>query len=195
MFALSLDFFTNEDWTYIRESVATTLRAKWRNRPDPEDIEDAVSDAMLDLIDAWVEHPTSIDRNDPDRNRKWAIWRATKMAQSFLLQRFDLRRSEVSIDEAGEWEDEEYVPRVERLEDPSPGPEDEALDGEEARLVDELMATLPEQELKTWLADYLNGTGVREQARQEGVQPMSVSERRTRGMKRLRRQAVVVGLL
>lgn len=57
----------------------------------PDDIDDAVAWAMVDLVDYWVTLKSSIVEDQPERTFWQACKRATWMATSFICQEWDDR--------------------------------------------------------------------------------------------------------
>lgn len=74
----------------MRDVVTLRLRRKFP-RANTDDIEDAVSLALVDLVDYWLQLPSSIVEDDPDRTFWQACKRGTWMATTFLTQEWDTR--------------------------------------------------------------------------------------------------------
>lgn len=176
---LSLDdVFGDKNWGDVQKSLTRRLQRRFSGRLDFDDIEDAVASAMLDLVDYWVHLPSSLKPDNPGRNFNFAVQRGTWMATAFAVQRMLSLATLVPLDE-------QYV----YPEMVTPGPEPEDFMEDEEATVRNFLSTLPEEEFSSWLTSYLNGETVREAAAREGTHFMSVHERRTRGLKRVRARA------
>lgn len=76
----------------------------------------------------------------------------------------------------------------------TPGPEPEDFEPSTEERVRQFLETVPESEYVGWLNAFLDGESVRTQATREGKHFMSVHERRTRGLRRIRSRAHGYGL-
>lgn len=151
---------------------------------------------MVDLIDYWINLPSSIDISDPEKNFNFAVTRAKWIAQQFLHQRFDeLRRERPGLGRNHLNEEDGGVEVSFELADDTPTPEETACDDAEFQQIREFLAQLPAEHLRGWLQGFVEGVPVCEQARSEGVSHVAVSKRRKRGIERLRIAAADFGLL
>lgn len=159
--------FGNRDWNDVRDVVTRRVRRKFP-RAGSLDIEDAVGGAMLDLVDYWIENPSSVDSENPDKTFWFACKRGTWIATSLLTTEWDDRP--VAVDLA----DEEHF----RQDASAPlwSPEDVVIAHEDARSLHR--ATGRQAAVAgEWLAPFLAGVTTREQARIEGVNQSAVARR------------------
>jgi len=84
------NIFGERTWNDVSDVVTARLRRSfmWASR---DDIEDAVALAMVDLVDYWIQLPSSIVEDDSGRTFWQACKRGTWMAKTFLTQEWDDR--------------------------------------------------------------------------------------------------------
>ena len=154
------------------------MNKKYGGRVQFADIEDAVSCAMVDLVDYWVHLPSSIAPENPDRNYCFAVTRGGWMAAAHVRRIVNEQAHTTPLDEMAA-----YHPDLRQ-----PGPEPEDFEPDEEQQAREFLATLPEEEFSSWLEDYLAGRTVRASAQREDVTFAAIHQRRTWGLRRLRRR-------
>lgn len=159
----STNIFGDRDWNDVRRVVAHRLRKRFR-RANQDDIDDAVSLAMVDLVDYWVQLDSSIISDNPDRTFWQACKRGTWMATTFLTQ--DWGRKETPTEAATEGTGEAR----------GKSPEQVVLE----QLDTERFTNFIESQLDSagdWLRPFMSGVTTYEQAEVEGVARQSLSER------------------
>lgn len=189
------NIFGDKDWSHVRTAVAKYLTYRYRGTGTSlDDIEDAVSWAIADLLDYWVELDSSVDTTNPDRNFKWAVWRAKRSATSFLVRRFqELSSEHLGLDGLGDTHDDEggRHARPEVYDRTAPSPEDVVIDRMERRDVSRFIGGLPSALTdQGWFADVLAGTPSRQTAAQTGITQRGVNLARQRGLARVRSAAL-----
>lgn len=140
------------------------MRKRFR-RANQDDLDDAVSLAMVDLVDYWVQLDSSIIPDNPDRTFWQACKRGTWMATTFLTQDWDRRDvpSEAITEGTGEGAR-------------GKSPEQVVLE----QLDSERFTGFIESQLDSvgeWLRPFMSGVTTYEQAEVEGVARQSLSER------------------
>jgi hypothetical protein len=182
--------FGSRSLTDVRHVVASRLVRQFGHSTPPDDIDDAVSFALVDLLDYWIHLGSSIDSSNPDAT----FWRACKrghwMATQFLVQEFVERRRFIHWDDADAADD-----MTNEFADPSPSPEEVALTVDELTRLRDFVGSLPESEHSRWLRAYSAGMTEQEQATKEGVSQPAVHYRRARGLVRFARAAHENGLV
>lgn len=148
---------------------------------------------MVDLIDYWLSLESSVS-GDPDRNFKYAVWRATKEASKFLVGIFQDRVHEVSVDGGVDDEDDERGSLWDRIADTGDGPEDQACESDEVGRARRLIEDAEDGEMDDWLYDLLSGISESESARRSGVNQSTISRRRRAGVRRIAFKACAYGL-
>lgn len=190
----SNSIFGERDWTHVQKAVRKNIYARWWwRRVSRDDLDDAIQASMVDLIDYWLSLESSVN-GGPDRNFKYAVWRATKEASKFLVGIFQDRSHELSVDAAGEDDDEYGTTLWDCIADPRPGPEDVACDTDELSRARRLIEDADSREGDGWLDSFLEGISGAQAARKAGINPRSMTERRTRGLRRLSTRACQYGL-
>lgn len=178
----------------MREQIARYLYSRFRPAGTPvDDLEDAISAAMCDLVDYWVELPSSVDKSDPERNYKWAIWRGKRFATSALVRRFQqLQAERPGISHGEGCEDDDLGTYEDRA---APSTEETVLEGLEQSAVSRFIDGLPKAVTSQgWFGDVLAGTTETSAALGEGISQQAMSKRRIRGMRRVRLAAIRAGL-
>jgi hypothetical protein len=84
------NLFGSRNWNDVRGVVTARLRRKFPTALQ-NDIEDAVAWAMVDLVDGWIEMPSSVDPDNPERTFWYACKRGAWQATTFLTQEWDVR--------------------------------------------------------------------------------------------------------
>lgn len=164
--------FGERSWNDVRDVVTLRTRRKFR-RATQDDIEDAVAWAMVDLVDYWVQLPSSIDPDDPERTFWYACRRGTWMSAQYLTSEWDGRdipvaalSEETSMAESG----------GSGIPSSAPSPEDIVVSNHDRK---HLQAFMLDQHRRVgdWLEPFLEGRSTREQARVEGVNQSAVARR------------------
>lgn len=87
--------FNGHPWDEIRARVAERLKkawAGWSFTPSSEDVDEALTEARLDLAHYWQKLPSSqFDPEDPKRSFHFAVKRATHTATGWLWDNHDYR--------------------------------------------------------------------------------------------------------
>jgi RNA polymerase sigma factor (sigma-70 family) len=186
--------FGERDWNDVRMSIKRHIQRKWRNMP-PEDVEDAVSDAITDLFDYWLHLPSSVDDSNPAKNFAYAVRRGTWVAGGSLVWRFHEYAgvvSEVFLNQLIEADVDgtslEKFAHYHQLEDPAPQPDDVCVEAENMARLQRAVNALSEDELNKWFRSFMGGETAREAADHEGVTHQSITERRQRGIARLKKE-------
>lgn len=191
--------FGDKDWSDVRKEIARHVywRFRWRGT-SPDDLEDAIQAAILDLYDYWMELGGSLDPDKPDRNFKWAVWRGRRVAVGHLVNRFAELGHEVPYTEVHEelHEDESrrYTHTGVGADRTSPSPEEIVCERQEQEAARRFIERLPEAVTDAWLGDYLDGLTAKDSARKAGIGTNAMEQRRSRGMGALRDAAWRGGL-
>lgn len=161
------------------------------------DLEDAVSAAMLDLFDYWVNLKSSIS-DDPHRNFAYAVTRGTWKAKSVLGDRASEIETTSSLDELeymmsdgedkiGELASEPFADytsdRVPRYQAPSA--EDVLFDHFLHDDILNAINNLDGRDFDGWFSDFWSGDSLVDIAKRENVTPDTIRMRRNRGLDRL----------
>lgn len=188
--------FEPRTWQDVRSSITRNTARRWPQMSE-FDVDDAVSAAMLDLIDYWVNLKSSIS-DDPQRNFAYAVTRGTWQAKAAL----GVRRNEIdtttSLDEL-EFLSNEPEQQINELalepfadytsERPqwiqSPSAEDVLFDHLQHDELIELINNLDESELENWFSDFWSGESLTEIAKRDNITLDAVRKRRTRGLDKL----------
>lgn len=164
-----------------------------------EVVEDCVQTALVDLLDYWVNLPSSVDPDNPQRNFAFAKRRGFHTAQSFLHQEFRRSNQEVPSLFPGEYGDEiggysgtnsggEFlsgtgIVSIEDLPNGDRNPvEDEVVDAEDRHRVSAAIASLSQEQIDRWFGGFISGESVREDARRNGISHQAAHTRRQRGL-------------
>lgn len=182
------DLFGKKTWKHVHAAVFSKTLHKFPKAAH-EDVDDAVGTAMLDLVNYWVNLPSSLTDDDPERNYQYAVTRGYWTAAGWMCGRFGQRSSEVSLD----YDAEEPLPP--ELVDQAPLAADLVEDADERERLREFITDLPPAELKQWLGSYLRGESTRAMANNCNISQPSAFHRRRRGINRLREAAREYGIV
>ena len=165
-------FGPKRDWEDLRRILADYL---WKRFWDisPDDVADAASAAMVDLMDRWIDYPTSVT-NDVSRNWSYAMWRAKHTASNFLGKLLEERGVLWSYDAIDEEDGPDWL---ESIEDPTPLTPNE----ERNEAIRQALGEMPEEELRKSLYPVLMGESERQQARREKSNKSAVHNCRVLG--------------
>ena len=172
--------FGDRDWGDVRTVVVRRMRRRFP-RAHTEDIEDAVSLAMVDLVDYWVQLESSIREDEPSHTFWLACKRATWMATTFLTQEWDMRDTPFAFvsDETGSGLEQARSQGRGRA---SESPEDIVIQNLERERFQGFIANLPDR-LNDWLRPFMAGVTTRQQARIEGCSQQAVAARWQRNLR------------
>lgn len=190
------DLFGRNTWEDVQRSLTAYTYRRWPGIRDV-DREDAVSAAILDLVDYWVFLDSSRG-GDSERRFAYAMTRGRFTINAHLGWVVDeLERLEPNSVETFT----QYMGQASQAGDPTGRPlnlsryaealtSDPRADAEEAEREEQVrqrVNSIPVEEWDTWLMDYLQGTPIAEVAAAEGVSKQAIAQRRARGMARLRK--------
>ena len=177
-------------WDDVRNVVTAYTRKKWPGM-SREDIEDAVSEAIVDIFSYWVDLPSSIDPDNPSKNFAYACQRGKWKAHNHMDKTYkDYGQRKLDWDEL-RWPDghhdiHEFVMHPER--DLPPTPEDVLVAAEERDQIREAVEALDEEAREGWFDAFASGMTTREAAELSKVDHSTVVRRRQNGMKRIAAQ-------
>lgn len=157
--------FGRRTWTDVRGVITARTRRRFP-RAKFDDIEDAVSWAMVDLVDYWIQLGSSVVEGDPEKTFWRACKRGTWMATTFITQDWDDK--DVPSDAIADILDS-GAPREASVEDVA------LHNVERERLVRFTRSRFCE--FGDWLRPYLAGHTTYEQAEREGVTQSAISRR------------------
>lgn len=177
----------------MRNVVTAYTRKKWPGM-SREDIEDAVSEAIVDIFSYWVDLPSSIDPDNPSKNFAYACQRGKWKAHNHLDRTYkDYAQRKLNWDDIRRGDTDAthealnaYVMHPER--DLPPTPEDVLVAAEERDMVREAVANLDEEAREGWFDAFASGLTTREAAELSKVDHSTVVRRRQNGMKRIAAQ-------
>lgn len=191
--------FGNKSWDDVRADVTRRVRRKWCYSQQA-DVDDAVSDAVLRLVEYWLDLDTTREAilSEPHRAYGFAVWYGTRFAMN--------RLKEVAAEQNGvDWLDAPTrrhrktgdVTSTRTLGDHIPSNvdvEDEALSDDPDVLLSEFLDVALADRHKRWTEPIMRGETLTEQASREGITPPSVFQGRQRACNTLRPQALNIGL-
>lgn len=185
------NLFGDKDWNDVRVAITRRTRRKF-SRATSFDIEDAVSLAMVDLVDYWIQLASSIYPDDPQRTFNQACRRGEWMAATFLTQDWDKRDvpSEPLTTGISDTPGDGHAPVARKW---SASPEDVVIRDMERERFHRFMAEQLDA-LGDWLEPYLAGVTQRQQAKREGVSQSAIARRWQSRMDRLVNAAHDAGL-
>lgn len=175
--------FGQRDWSDVRSIIASRLYRRYPGT-SPDDIDDAVGLAVVDLFDYWVNLPSSLDAEKPRRNFEYALLRGTRMAVHFLHQAFNERVVEPLIIDGDDGPSWVVLPP----DNQRSSAEDEAIALLDMERLVEVVHRLPIEELEGWYSSFIDGETVVTAGQNAGVSHQAISRRRQRGLERLRRE-------
>ncbi len=180
------------------------LLTRYARTVDRDIIEDAVSDAVLDLVAYWQGLQSS-QTATKQLNFGYALQRGVRFgAQSVLTE---VRRREMFVATGGRdgftagndsfgWTDDEMqgVDVLTSIADPSPGPEELACEADEVERVRRMLADMSGDELADCF-ELLEEGSTRELAERLGISHVAVQKRQRKAAARLRVRAENYGLV
>lgn len=189
--------FGKHSWADLRSEVTARVRSRYRQVP-LETVEDAVSEAVSDLLEYWVWLPSSVVDGNPNLTFRGALTRANHKASEYILRELNRPDSVTFTDLQAELDDpdaegfNDYLDGLmaDQAPDPGEGAEEDDLKARARRMLDDLS----EEELESWGASYFNGETVRECEARTGVSRSVIDRRRQVGLARLRERAHEYGI-
>lgn len=190
------NLFGDRNWQDVRDSITRNTARRWPQMNE-FDIDDAVSAAMLDLIDYWVNLKSSIS-DDPQRNYAYAVTRGTWQAKAALGTRKTEMENLSSLDELeyvsnesdqqiGEFATEPFADytgeRAPRFQ--SPSAEEVLFEHMQHDELINVINSLSPNEIEGWFSDFWSGDSLTEIAERDNVTLDAVRKRRTRGLDKL----------
>lgn len=190
--------FGERTWDDLRGEVLARVRTRYHQMPVAA-VEDAVSAAVVDLLDYWVWLPKSIVEDDPDLTFRGALVRANHKASEHLLA--DLSRPDRStftdlqaeLDDGGDGDFNDYLDSV-MVDHTAIDPAEEVEENDLKRRARQLLEDLSDEDKVRWADAYLAGETERVTAEREGVNQSTVHRRRREGIARLRDRAHEYGI-
>lgn len=190
------NLFGERNWQDVRNSITRNTARRWPQMNE-FDVDDAVSAAMLDLIDYWVNLKSSIS-DDPQRNFAYAVTRGTWQAKSALGARKNEMDNLSSLEEL-EYIDGDREPQIgEFATEPfadytgerpprfqSPSAEEVLFDHLQHDELLNVINNLSESEFEGWFSDFWSGDSLTEIASRDKVTLDAVRKRRNRGLDKL----------
>lgn len=178
------NIFGDKTWDDVRQYITAKVVRKWPGM-SREDVEDAVSDGVCDLVGYWVDLPSSVSP-DPDRNYRFAVRRGSWVAFGCLAARRDLLHSWAEgFNETHPNSAEEKRQLIEEQNDPTDEPEYILCLAEDLATVRGRIADLPDDEWDRWLEGFASGKSQRAIARESGLSQEAVRKRQQKGLARL----------
>lgn len=183
----------------MRDYITVSLEERYP-RASHDDLEDAVSEAMLWLVDYWL----SLDRSMTDNG--WSNWhgardyglrKAAEVLRDITLEHLetpsitDVPKGGVSELNTGQYDAMPHHGR--RDEDWTDAPDDTS-DEDDLVMAEELLREVVKEEWGASLTGYLSGQSVRDEAEATGVSKSQVARDREAAMRKLRRWARDKGL-
>lgn len=165
------NLFGDRDWNDVRNVVTRRMRKKFP-RARQDDIEDAVSLAMVDLVDYWIQLDSSVVPDDTTRTFWQACLRGTWMAATFLTQEWDAR----DVPAEALTTDRDDAPYMGVTAPTTPSPEDIVISNMEREKFQKFLGTQASL-VGDWLHPFVAGVTTREQAGIEGVNQSAVVRR------------------
>lgn len=190
--------FGERDWNDVRRMVARRLRRRFP-RLGSDIMEDVMGEVMVDLVGYWQGLTSSLSE-DTEQNFTYAVMRGTWRGVEEVGKFFGRRDHEVpfsafTVEDDDDGHTEGYY--IEQVPDPNPGPDELVCEADLSERAREVLADLPETELRDWFENLLSTEGVteREAARRAGVSQTTYRERRARRLRNARAHAVKYGLV
>lgn len=190
------DVFGDRSWPDVHWSIFRNTIKRWP-KMSVDDVEDAVGEAMADLIEYWIQLPSSVS-SDTQRNFAYAVTRGTwkaKTALGRLSQRMDtlISLDELEIlensseDMIGELAVEPFgdYPSDRAPDRHSPSAEEVMFDKIAHDEILDAINNLSSEDFDSWFADFWSGDSLVEIAERQNVSPDTVRMRRNRGLNRL----------
>lgn len=160
------------------------MRRKWRGMP-PEDIKDAVSEAMVDLWAYWVDLPSSWEEGStPGRSFRYAVRRGCWTANNAIVKQYHEygRRPPTAVDVMYDIDDhsrDDYTFVNEET------PEDLVVSVEDRDAIRRAIDSLTDEERERWFDAFISGMTTVEAAELAEVDQSAVVRRRRVGLRKL----------
>lgn len=175
--------FTDREWETVRRAIRVRVRERFRF-VTPEDLDDAVASAVMNLFVTWKFYPSTLAVEDPARLQRYAIIWGTWRAKQYLADELAVKRDLSYYDREAKDSDE---PLWNSVPDRDPEPDEVYIRDERIRELKAAFGRMSEKRRHD-LRFMASGTSLRQQARQEGVHPSSIDERRKRAVTELRQE-------
>lgn len=188
--------FGRKTWDDVRASITTSVRRKWPF-VQKADVDDAVGDAVLRLVEYWLDLDSSREAilSEPMRAYGFAIWYGTRFAMNRLsdmaehaanLEWLDapVSRHEGADEDFTMWD---FVPGAEDVES-------DALSDDPDVLLSQFLDVALADPHRRWTVPIMDGETTVSQAQREGVTQQAVSAGRIRTCSNLRPTAQLYGL-
>lgn len=192
--------FGKRNWPDVYWSIFKNVSRRWP-KMNPYDIEDSVSAAMGDLIDYWIQLPSSVS-DDTQRNFAFAVTRGTWKAHAHLGKRSEELESSVSLEELEIIENSNEEMITELAVEPfaayvsdrapsnhTPSAEETMFDMMAHDEILNAINNLSDDDFDSWFVDFWSGESLVEIAERQDVSPDTIRMRRNRGLNRLAEQA------
>lgn len=182
-----LEPFGSRTWDDVRSAILKSVRRKWPNMPI-DDVEDAVSEAIVDLVDYWLHLSSSVDISNPERNFAFGIRRGAWVATTALVARFNEYEHEWPTPD-GATDDGDggtVAGLLARHPDDGLGPEDAYIEREKLECLRDAISRLTPDDWEQWFDDYIEGKTTREIASDQGISQSKASRRQREGLALLR---------
>lgn len=191
--------FGERTWDDLRGELLARVRSRYRRVPVAT-AEDAVSVAVVDLLDYWVWLPTSVVEDDPDLTFRGALRHANWKASRYILRElrrpdrttFTDLRADLDNDEADD-SFNEYLDTL-MVDHTSEDPAEAAGESDLKRRAGRLLEDLSNADKVKWADGLLGGKTALESAMEVGVDVEAIHKRRQRGIRRLIERAPAYGI-
>lgn len=184
------NLFGEKNWDDVRVTLMKRVSRRWTRMPK-EDVEDAVSEALLDLVNYWVDLDSSIS-TDPVRNYHFALRRGYWVATSYLVKRYKRYGKEVPAEvfqnNLDDYEGSGAASFIADPVDPDPNPEELYVLARDMEKVREAIGSIPAEQREEWFDAFITGLTKREAAELEKTSPSQVQRRRAKGLRTLAAQ-------
>ena len=193
------NIFGERKWSDVHNSIMRNTIRRWPMM-NLYDIEDAVQNAMTDLVDYWIELPSSVS-DDTQRNFAYAVTRGTWKAKSALGVRANELQSLISLEELEIIENSNDETIGELAVEPFADYSNERAKSHNSPSAEEVMFdkmahddilnainNLSDNDFESWFADFWSGDSLVEIAERQDVTPDTIRMRRNRGLNRLAEQ-------
>lgn len=181
------EIFGSKTWEDLRRVLASYLWNRFY-AISPDDVDDAVSEAMVDLLGYWIDLPSSVTE-DTRRNWAFALWRAKHIGAN-RIHRLLTERGKIISFELPEEGEQTVLDLLANVPEPEPPTGDE----ERNERIREMLSSLDVEDLEKWLHPLLAGESQRAQARRQKIAQSSVCNLRAFGKKKLFAMAVDWGI-
>lgn len=175
--------FGAKSWDDLKTALFRSVRRRFYFLDD-EDVHDAVSEAITDLWQRWMDYSSSLHKNKPKRNYAYAVTRGKWVANEWLRGRTKLLGKEAPHPDHEHGDPDDFL--IKALDEIAvePGPDVLYEEDEEQREARAVLSQADDDELQAWLGDLLSGDSASATARRKGCSRQAVMKRRNRGLRR-----------